>query len=545
MANMRQRGENSWEFTVSMGKGSDNKYDRRYKTIEVTEKMSPKKLQDYLDFEYAKFKQELETGEYITPGKRTFKEFIELWRDSYAKSNLSPTTLDVYNGHIDSRLIPKFGHMKLDQIKPGLILEFLKDLEKPGARKSGNMHKKQTDEHIEIIDAYNDVSKPIVNGSAQTGLTLTGFYKLEEFKPDAQPVLNWYRGLEKDGSDKQVILQATTEKYTLTSADVGCYIFFEVIPVSSGERHIMPVVSTAHGPVTEQKALDFGTIGYIYRVLKNILTRATEWRMIASNPMIGIKKPTPDNEAKKLKLAAQKKNPQYYNEEEAQAVVDALYKESRKWRLFILGSMIGGFRRGELVGLEWTSVFLDDHSLSIENNIPLTENGAAVEKDPKSLSSIRNVDMPEWYMDELKLFREEWEEEKETLGDKWIGEDRQFVFHNGTGKPYYYKHPSRWWERFCGRRGLRYIKFHGLRHSMGTLLIEDETEGQIDPLLMAIQKRLGHSRLSTTTDIYVHVTKKVKSRTTGKFDKFARNHNAPAEPSEPIQVDPPRLVRIK
>ncbi|MFC5532249.1 tyrosine-type recombinase/integrase [Cohnella yongneupensis] len=432
MANIRQRGTNTWEFTVSMGKGPDNKYERRYKTVEVTEKMSPKKLQEYLDFEYAKFKQELETGEYITPGRKTFAEFIVTWRDSYAVSNLSPTTLSVYNGHIESRLIPKFGHMRLEQIKPGLILEFLKELEQPGARK---------------------------------------------------------------GKDDGV--------------------------------------------------LDFGTIGYIYRVLKNILTRAEEWRMIASNPMSGIKKPAPDATSKKLKQAAQKKNPQYYNEEEAQTVVDALYNETRKWRLFILGSMIGGFRRGELVGLEWSHVSFEDSSVTIENNIPLTQDGQAIEKDPKSLSSIRTVDMPAWYMDELQLFNEEWEQEKGDLKDMWEGEDRRFVFHNGTGKPYYYKHPSRWWERFCERRGIRYIKFHGLRHSMGTLLIEDETEGQIDPLLMAIQKRLGHSRLSTTTDIYVHVTKKVKSRTTGKFDKFARNPIAPAEQPEVAQVDPPRLVRVK
>ncbi len=432
MANIRQRGSNSWEFTVSMGKGSDGKYSRRTKTITVEEKMTPKKLQEYLEHEYLKFKQELETGEYITPGRKTFQEFIETWKSSYAKANLSPSTLSVYNGHIESRLIPKFGHMRLEQIKPGLILEFLKELEQPGARKG-----------------------------------------------------------KDDG------------------------------------------------------ALDFGTIGYIYRVLKNILTRAEEWRMIASNPMSGIKKPAPDATTKKLKQAEQKKNPQYYNEDEAQAVIDALYLESRKWRLFILGSMIGGFRRGELVGLEWPHVSIDDSCVTIENNIPLTQDGQAIEKDPKSLSSIRTVDMPTWYMDELQLFYDEWEQEKNDLGDMWEGEDRRFVFHNGVGKPYYYKHPSRWWERFCKRRGIRYIKFHGLRHSMGTLLIEDEAEGQIDPLLMAIQKRLGHSRLSTTSDIYVHVTKKVKSRTTGKFDKFARNRTAATEQQEPVQVDPPRLTRVK
>lgn len=461
MANIRPRGKNTYEFTVSLGKGPNNKYDRRYKSIEVTEKMTPKKLQEYLDYEYAKFKQELETGEYIVPGKKTFKEFIAMWQENYAKSHLSPTTLSVYQVHIDSRLVPTFGHLKLDQIMPGHILEFLKALEKPGARKGNN-------------------------------------------KSDILPTV-------------------------------------EAVP-SSNTPDETDETSTEN--VLEQKPLDFSTIGYIYRVLKNILSRAQEWRMIRSNPMDGIKKPTPENEVKKQKQVAQKNNPQYYNEDEAQAVVDALYKESIRWRLFILGSMIGGFRRGELVALEWSFVSFNEQSVSIENNIPLTKKGKAIEKDPKSLSSIRAVDMPEWYMEELQLFYQEWEDEKKNLGDKWEGEDRQFVFHSGTGKPYYYKHPSRWWERFCKRHGLRYIKFHGLRHSMGTLLIEDEDESQIDPILMAIQMRLGHSRLSTTTDIYVHLTKKVKKRTTGKFDKFARKETTPIEPIVD-QSEPPRLIRVK
>ncbi|OAB30191.1 integrase [Paenibacillus macquariensis subsp. defensor] len=451
MANFRQRGTNTWEFTVSLGKGPNNKYIRRYKSIEVTEKMSPKKLQEHLEFEYAKFKQELETGEYITPGKMTFKEFIGMWKNNYASANLSPTTLDVYESHIESRLIPTFGHLYLEQVKPGLILDFLKALEKPGARLS-----------------YHKSKLPVE-------------------------------------------LSSTPEETQLPSE-------------------------------IEPKPLDSGTIGYIYRVLKNIMSRAVEWKMISSNPMSGIKKPTPDNETKKRKQLEQKNNPQYYNEDEAQAVVDALYKESRKWRLFILGSMIGGYRRGELVALEWQSVFFNENSMSIENNIPMTKNGVAVEKDPKSLSSIRTVDMPEWYMEELRVYHQEWQEDKENLRDKWEGSDRQFIFHNGTGKPYYYKHPSRWWLRFCERHGLRYIKFHGLRHSMGTLLIEDEDESQIDHILIAIQKRLGHSRLSTSADIYVHLTKKVKKRTSGKFDKFARKD---VTILDSVEASPPRLTRIK
>ncbi|WP_315793235.1 site-specific integrase [Paenibacillus sp. BIC5C1] len=282
--------------------------------------------------------------------------------------------------------------------------------------------------------------------------------------------------------------------------------------------------SSSKKPLSEkQKAkqlepLDASTLAHIHRVLKNIFSRAVEWKIIKENPMDGVKKPTAKNA--KEKLIEQRENPQYFDEMEAQEVVDALYKETRKWRLLILGSMLGGFRRGELNGLEWPEVLFDNNTIRIENNIPLTLKGKAVEKGPKSLASFRDVDMPDWYMNELKIYKQEWLKEKEFLEDKWLGADRQYVFHNGTGTPYYYQHPSKWWKRFCDRHSLRYIKFHGLRHSAGTLLLEDEDEANYDSILIAIQRRLGHARLSTTSDTYVHVTKKVKTRVAGKLNKF-------------------------
>ncbi|WP_339194695.1 tyrosine-type recombinase/integrase [Paenibacillus sp. FSL P4-0176] len=282
--------------------------------------------------------------------------------------------------------------------------------------------------------------------------------------------------------------------------------------------------STSKKPLSDKQKekllepLDSTTLALYHRVLKNIFSRAVEWKMIKENPVEAVKKPVSKNS--KEKLIKQRDNPQYYDETEAQEVVDALYKETRKWRLLVLGSMMGGFRRGELVGLEWPEVLFENSVIRIENNIPFTLKGKAVEKEPKSRASYRDVDMPDWYMDELLSYKKEWQEEREFLEDKWLGGDRKYVFHNGAGSPYYFQHPSRWWKRFCKRHGIRYIKFHGLRHSSGTLLLEDEEEANFDSILIVIQRRLGHARLSTTSDIYVHATKKVKTRVAGKLNKF-------------------------
>ncbi|MDN4600007.1 site-specific integrase [Paenibacillus sp. F6_3S_P_1C] len=410
---VEKRGKNTWRMVVVTGYEADGVTQIRERdkiTIDDPDILkSPKKTKEYLQDALRNFTNKVLASNYVKPEKLTFNDFVfKDWYNNYARDELSPATLEVYQTHLDSRLIPRFGHMQLGEIKSMHILNFLKDLEQPGARLDG----------------------------------------------------------KSDG-------------------------------------------------------LDAGTIGYIYRVLKNILSRAKEWNYIETNPMEGVKKPKDKNARAKQLMKLE--NPQYYEEKEAQLVVDALYKESRKWRLLILGSMFGGWRRGELIALEWPNVNFEEGTLTVNNNIPLSKNGKAIEKSPKSISSHRNVDFPEWYMKELEDYYDEWIRERKRLGTKWLGGDRQYVFHNGEGNPYYYQHPSKWWRRFCTRHEIRYIKFHGLRHSSGTLLLEDESENNFDSILKVIQERLGHSRLSTSADIYVHATKKIKKRSANKFDKFSRN----------------------
>jgi integrase len=282
--------------------------------------------------------------------------------------------------------------------------------------------------------------------------------------------------------------------------------------------HIVTFVSDLGKPGARKDnkgdVLSAGTIQYIYRVLKNILSRATEWQLIKSNPATGVKKPK-----------VEQREFEYYDEEEAKEVIKALYTEPRRWRLYMLGAMIGGCRRGELLSLEWCDVDFKNKTIEVRNSISLTKKGKAVEKKPKSKSSERIIDMPEWFMNEMAIHEREWRKEKLLAGDKWIGEDRQYVFHAGWGKPYYHTYPSEWWNKFTDRHGLKDIRLHDLRHSSATLLIEAEAS------MKAIQKRLGHSKYQTTANIYAHVTKKLSRGTAEKFDKFdPKNISSPIRP---------------
>lgn len=256
----------------------------------------------------------------------------------------------------------------------------------------------------------------------------------------------------------------------------------------------------------KEDTLSSGSIQYIYRALKNVLSRATEWKIIKENPVEGVKKPK-----------VEQTEFDFYDENEAREVITALYQESRRWRLFILGAMIGGCRRGELIGLEWTDVDFENKTISINKSISLTENSKAIEKAPKSKSSKRTIDMPEWYMSELEIHLREWvlEQKKAVVAGEWLGENRSYVFHAGYGVPFHHGTPTGWWRKFLKRHNLKRIRLHDLRHSSATLLIEEGAS------MKAIQKRLGHAKHQTTADIYAHVTKKVSRDTAEKFDKFS------------------------
>ncbi|MFC3802666.1 tyrosine-type recombinase/integrase [Cohnella sp. GCM10012308] len=251
--------------------------------------------------------------------------------------------------------------------------------------------------------------------------------------------------------------------------------------------------------------LSQNTIRYIYAVLKSILNKAEEWRIYKEHPMKGTKKPK-----------AEKKEMQYYTEEEAQAVIRALFEEPMMWRMYMLGALIGGFRRGELNALDWDEdIDFEENSFLINESISDTINGEAIIGETKTEASTAKVDMPQWYMSELKIYYREWQKNFFKMQDKWECTDgRRYVFHAGKGKPLYYSYPTQWWDRFLKRHGLKDIRLHDLRHTMATLLLESGTD------LKKIQKRLRHSVLSTTADTYTHVTKKASKETAEKFDRF-------------------------
>ncbi|WP_375162538.1 site-specific integrase [Paenibacillus sp. Pae15] len=159
--------------------------------------------------------------------------------------------------------------------------------------------------------------------------------------------------------------------------------------------------------------------------------------------------------------------------------------------------LLGGFRRGEMLAVEWPQVDFENGGIFITKQITYDEQGNKTEGELKTEESEGFVPMPQWYMNDLKEYRRQWNKEKLRCKN-WLGGEKLYVFHSGNGIMYYPDTATGTWRKFLRRNGLPHIRLHDLRHTTAMLLRESGKD------LKTIQERLRHSRLETTANIYTH-----------------------------------------
>lgn len=172
--------------------------------------------------------------------------------------------------------------------------------------------------------------------------------------------------------------------------------------------------------------------------------------------------------------------------------------------LFVL-ALATGMRYGELLGLKWQDVNLDDGTLQVRRTLSRlpTQMGRDrgdlyVEAEPKTKRSRRNIALAGFAIEALKQHRIRQEEMKRSAGDLW--EEHDYVFCTPLGK---HLNPGHGvlvqLKILLEKAGLPEIRFHDLRHSAATLLLSMGVHPKV------VQEILGHSEISMTMDTYSHV----------------------------------------
>jgi integrase len=261
--------------------------------------------------------------------------------------------------------------------------------------------------------------------------------------------------------------------------------------------------------------LSLRTVRYIRAVLRSALQQALSEGKVGRNVAVLAKMRKQDDDGEPARIM------KTLTRDQAKALLNAAAGDPLE-ALYVL-AITTGMRQGELLGLRWPSVNLPKATLSVVGTLQRTPNGLQVMK-PKTATSRRTIQLTAVAVAALRRRKGIQAEERIAVAEVW--ENTGLVFTNEIGRGIEKQNLLRrsFWPLLAGigmaevipttakrRYGkkvktvkvIKYkpaIRFHDLRHTAATLLLEQGTH----PAVVAAM--LGHSKTSTTLNIYSHVT---------------------------------------
>lgn len=156
-----------------------------------------------------------------------------------------------------------------------------------------------------------------------------------------------------------------------------------------------------------------------------------------------------------------------------------------------------GLRKGELLSLRWEDLDLTGGTVSIRRTLQRTNTAGLTALPTKPRSSERRIALPTPCRHSLEEHRNRQRQERDAAGAGW--EDIGYVFTRPDGAAIEGATLTRHFNTLLRRARLRRIRFHDLRHSAATLLLEQGVE------LVVIKELLGHAHIGVTATVYAHV----------------------------------------
>lgn len=252
------------------------------------------------------------------------------------------------------------------------------------------------------------------------------------------------------------------------------------------------------------------TIKHIYILLNSALKKAVQLKIIKENVNAAAVLPK-IKEFKAKTLSAG----------DVRRIIDEA-KAEELYPIIIL-TIYTGMRKGEVMALKWDNVNFDEQELYVEGSLCKVSkepdsNGKGGHEykilSPKTEKSKRTIPLVEIAVEALLIQKERQEKMKKTFEN--IYEDEDFVFARCDGQYLEQRSFMVQYHKFLKKYNLPDIRFHDLRHTFASLLLESGESPKV------IQELLGHSTITTTMDIYAHVTKKGKVKALKSLDSIAK-----------------------
>jgi integrase len=236
-------------------------------------------------------------------------------------------------------------------------------------------------------------------------------------------------------------------------------------------------------------------VQWVHAVLRNALECAVREEIIPRNVASLVKVTTPQYAVNRGLTAPQ-----------AQAVLKAA-RPQRLGALYVLALFLG-LRRGELLGLRWEDVDLNGGKLEVMQTLQRV--GRALRLvPPKTEGSRRTVPLPLACVEALREHKRRQFRERSDAWPDW--ENHGLVFPSRRGTPMEPDNLRRSWSVIRIAAGLPQVRFHDLRHTCVTLLLDLGVPPHV------VREIVGHSAIEVTMTIYAHASLDEKRKALGKL----------------------------
>jgi integrase len=234
----------------------------------------------------------------------------------------------------------------------------------------------------------------------------------------------------------------------------------EKVKKSEGEPAKEPVM----------KKISAKTVSNEIVIIKEMFKHAHRWGYIKQNPAEHLERPKvekPDIEI--LEPAEYKK---------------LLENSGSLYKTAFLTAILTGVRAGELWGLQWGDMDSNSKRLYVRRSVWRNDY-----QTPKSKNSIRNIDLPDNLVFELKKWKLACPISEDDL--MFPSVEGQITCHDNVIKRHF--NPA------LRKAELRHVSFHSLRHTNASLRIRAEQN------IKYMSMQMGHSSVKITLDTYGHL----------------------------------------
>lgn len=288
---------------------------------------------------------------------------------------------------------------------------------------------------------------------------------------------------------KQELRQDTYESYMCTYfAHVKPY--FE--PLNLGLRAVTPKTIAGYMDLKQREGLSADTLLKHRVIFNGVFKQALAYSEIQSNPVAAIT----------VKDKKQDFCGSAYTPATAKKLLTAVRGDPIEPAVYL--GLYLGLRRSEVVGLRWGDIDFEQGIVHVRNTV-VRYSTVSEQEQTKNQTSRRDLYLP----DGLKKYLIE---RQKILGGDFS--ENNHICQWPDGRIYEPSYISHRFHKVLERSGLPMIRFHDLRHTAGSMLIN---EGQS---ILQVQNFLGHKKASTTLDIYSHIYLEGKKATASKLDEL-------------------------